>query len=169
MDTSNSADKIADVVIKVNEYVDKIIELRKKYIGKINKCLTDLETVINDAVDKINSGVDGALKWLEIKIAKITKKIQDILDNIKKKIDSIIKGLRTWYNTTVNNIKANVIMAVFAKTGIECTHDTAMAVADTIPHPSIDSLLPSFEIDLQIELPNMSGMVSIEKVSLPRL
>lgn len=169
MDFGAAVVKIADITIKVNEYIDKIIEIRNKYIVKINKCIDDLETTINSAVDKINAGARNIDKWLQIKIEKITKKIQDLLDKLKSKIDALIDQLSAWYEKTILNIKVTVIIAVYAKLGIDCTRSGAELLADMIPHPSIESLLPNFEINLPLEMPDLSVMVEIEKVNLPRL
>lgn len=169
MDFGAAVVKIADITIKVNEYIDKIIEIRNKYIVKINKCIDDLENTVNSAVDKINAGARNIDKWLQIKIEKITKKIQGLLDKLKSNIDALIDQLSVWYEKTILNIKVNVILAVYAKLGIDCTRGGAKLLADMIPHPSIESLLPNFEINLPIEMPDISVMVEIEKVSLPRL
>ena len=169
MDFSGATSKISDVIITVNEYVDKIMALRDKYIKKINKCLEDLETTINTAIDAVKNGVESALVWLDIKIKKIMKYIQDIIDKLTEKIQSIINQLKTWYDTTINSIKRNVIIAVFAKIGQPLKPNEADMFCSLIPHPSIDTLLPSFEIELSFELPDLSNLVSINYVTLPRL
>ena len=160
MDLSAATIKISNTVVTVYQYIENINTIKNKYINKINGYLEDIENTINSALTK-------SQEWIEMKIKKITKKIYDCIDALLKKINDIINQLRTWYDIQINTIKSNVIMAVFAKLGQDCDKDTAMLFADLIPHPELDSMLPKINIDL--ELPDVSSLLNIGTVRLPRL
>ena len=135
MDASGATGKIANVVVKINEYVDKIIEIRNKYIIKINKLLDELEGTINNAIKVVKNGVDSALVWLDIKIKKITKSIQDMLNNLIQRIKAIVAQLAVWYDTTITRIKCQILTAAFAKIGQSQNEATINLLAALIPHP----------------------------------
>ena len=160
MDFSASADKIQEISSKVNEYVDKIEEIKNKYVKKINDFLEELETTINSIVTK-------GLQWVEIHVKKILKEINDVLANLHAKINNIINQLKEWYNIQINNIKRAFVKSICAKLGVECDNKTAELLTETIPHPSIDSLLPKTNLDLQ--LPDISNLAEIGQVTIPRL
>ena len=163
MDVSKSAEKIDTTVSKVIEYHDRIIFIRDKYVRKINKKLDELENMINDAIRYANSGS----KWLNIKIKKILKDIQDILDKCIERIKEIISQIKEWYNKTMTDIKVSIITAVFAKLGQNISRDQAMPLADAIPHPDIESLLPS--INIELNLPDLMNLGEIKEVKIPRI
>ena len=160
MDFSEVSIKIADITVKVAAFIDKINAIKIKYVTKINKLLEDLENTINSIATK-------SLQWIEIHVNKILKKIEDTVKSLLAKIDSIIKQLTEWYNKTMINIKRSVIKSVSAKLGIEMSDAVADGLAEAIPHPAIESFLP--EIQLDIELPDLSNLAEIGQVSIPRL
>lgn len=159
-DFSNAASKIADVVIKVNEFIEKLNKLIDKYVDKINDYIEELENTINNNIDK-------GTKWLEIKSKPILKKIQDSLSSLQQKLDNMIKNLKDWYDTQINSIKTSVIKSSFAKLGVELNNDEVKILADEIPHPDIETLIP--KINLEIELPEISTLAKNTQITLPRL
>ena len=60
-------------------------------------------------------------------------------------------------------------MAIMGKVGIELTKEQALQMADIIPLklPSMDSLIP--EIKLELQLPDISNLVNIGEIKLPRI
>jgi hypothetical protein len=160
MDLSSATIKIAKTVVTVNEYVDKIKALRDKYVKKINGYLEDIENTINGALTK-------SQEWLEMKLKKIIKKIEDCLSALMKKISDIIDQLKTWYDKQIITIKKNIITAACAKVGIDCDETFIAIMQDLIPHPSLDSMLPS--INIEIDIPDVSELINIGTVRLPRL
>ena len=67
----------------------------------------------------------------------------------------------------MNNIKRSFVKSICAKLGVECDNNTAELLAEAIPHPLIDSLLPKTNLDLQ--LPDISNLAEIGQVTIPRL
>lgn len=169
MDFSKASEKILDIVAKVNEYYDKIIEIRDKYVSKINKLIEDLENAINNAITSINNGVASAEKWLKAKIKTITDKIEKILESLKSKLEEILKGLKEWYNETITNIKVNVVISVTAMLNAKVSKEQAQLLADAIPHPDIESLIPEVKIEPEIPDLNSINFGEIDKIYIPRI
>lgn len=164
---ADAAEKILQISSKILEYKEKIEEIKTTYVDKINKLIEDAENAINDAIVKINSGVASAQIWLEKKLKAITKKIQNCIDTLMEKFNSIVEQLKEWYDTTLNNIKVNIIIAGMAKIGVSLDKDAAQPLADAIPHPDIASMIPSFE--LSVEIPELTQLQGIQQVSIPRI
>lgn len=154
----DAADKLNSISTTAKEYIAKIDEIKEKYVTKINGYITDLENVINNAATK-------SQKWLEMQIKKITKKIQDTIDALTKKLDTIFVQLENWYNDSVLAIKVNTVTSVLAKLGLGLPLKGAEQLADAIPSPPI--VKP--EINLEISIPEVSQLVNMGTVSLPRL
>lgn len=164
MDVTKGVAKVAGIVLKINEYYEKLIAIRDKYINKINDLIGELEDTINNAIKYANQG----LAWLQAKIDKIMYKIQKYLDAFLKKIKEIIQQVKDWYNKVMLNIKTTVVLAAFTKVGVDMNRKSAEILADTlIPHPSIDSLIPDLSFNLNIE--GLINLGEIQEVSLPRI
>lgn len=169
MDTSNAITKIADIVIKVNEFIDTMKDTYDKYAIKINGYIDKLEEIINTAIDKINNGAQGIEDWIRPKLNNAIKKVQDALDNLKKKIDDIIDGIKTWYDNIITNIKVSVIKVVAAKMGMELPDEAVMALVDAIPHPDITSFIPEFNLEIPIPEIYLGRVNKMEFKRLPIL
>jgi hypothetical protein len=169
MDTSNAITKIANIVIKVNEFIDTMKDTYDKYAIKINGYIDKLEEIINTAIDKINNGAQGIEDWIRPKLKNAIKKVQDALDNLKKKIDDIIDGIKTWYDNIITKIKVSVIKAVAAKMGMELPDEAVMALADAIPHPDITSFIPEFNLEIPIPEIYLGRINKMEFKRLPIL
>lgn len=171
METSNAVERIATVVIKTKEVIDKIKETYEKFISRINKLIVDLEHAVNEGIKRINNGLSDAQKWLEMKTEPITISIREAISGLKRKINDIIDGLRQWYNKVVNSIKIAVIKSTFAKIGQESPSDDVIkTMAQTIPHPDITSFLPNFDIELEIpDFNEIFNVGQLNTVSIPRI
>lgn len=155
-------DKIEEILNTIDTYKGKIDEIKVTYIDKINKKLEKLEEVLNSAASK-------SQVWIEMQVKKITKSIQDIIDSMMKKIKKVVDSLQEWANTAFDNVSASLIMSSMSKLGVELTRDAALSMTDMIPLklPSLDSLIPKIELELQ--LPDLSSLTSVGTITLPRL
>lgn len=160
MDFGEATVKIATIVSTVDEYVEKIYEIRERYIKKINGYLDDLEHTINNAVSR-------SQKWADMQVKKFTKRIQDALSSLTKTIQDIINQLKAWYETTVSKMKISILKAAFIKINQPLSDEEAALMESVIPHPSIESLLPDFS--LQLEIPDSMQLMSAGPIELPRL
>lgn len=159
MEVGNGAQKVIDISLKVNEWVETIIEFKNNTIKKINKWLKELEDFINNCVDK-------ATKWFDKKVDAFMRKIQRALDDFKEWIENALEDIEEWFNETVYKIKTSVVRAVFAKLGVEMTKDEVGPIADTlIPTPPLS--IPAFNIPL--EVPGLDALGTVDKVTLPRI
>jgi FtsZ-binding cell division protein ZapB len=159
MSVAKAIDKIDKVITVINEYKNKIEALMNKYIKKINKLIEDLETTVNNIKNK-------GIAWAQPRIQRLNKKIQKYLDALNSKIQRIISQITIWYNTTINNIKTAVVKGILTKVGIDATPAAIDAIAATIPHPSIDSIISIPEIEFQ--LPDLSNIQSSD-IKIPRI
>lgn len=158
MDVSAAAAKIADIVITVNEYVEKIKSIYNKYAEKINGYIDELDRIIEKMVELGSQ----AIVWVEMQIKKVLKKISDALDSVKTKINDIINQLKDWYEKTIKKIKISIIKGSMAKLGVSLTDSAAEAMSDMIPNPDITSLIPEIKIELQLPDTNLSADVEID-------
>lgn len=170
-DVQKALDKIQGIKDKIDEYNAILSKIRDEYVGKINKCIEDLESAVNTAIDKINAGCASAQIWLEKKVQKITKQIQDILNKLKDKIKSIIDQLKEWYDTTINNVKTSVVKSSSVKLGIRLPDSAVNTMAEAIPHPPFDIDIDKFvpNIDVGSYLPDMQQLKYIDKISIPKI
>lgn len=159
MDFSKAIAKIADIVIKINNFYKKVKELYNKYAEKINGWIDKLNELFKKLVDAINNAARQAIVWVEMEINKILKKISDAIKFLTDKINDLTKQIGEWYEKTITDIKINVIRVTLAKLGIEMDKAGMEALASTIPHPSFESLVPQIKIDLK--LPVTQGNVNI--------
>ena len=146
MDFSKAADKIANTTSKINDYNDKIKNTYNTCANTVNNYIDDIEKLTNNIIDASES----MIIWIEQSISKLIKKIYDTIDVATKKINSLTKTAKDWYITTINNIKISVIKSTHAKLGKDCSDEQAKLMADAIPHPSFDSLMPEITINMQI-------------------
>lgn len=161
MDLVEATTKIADVVLTVMEWIDKINKTIEQFVKDINKRLEDLENLINTAAT-------DSVYWLEKQIDKRTSGIRGCLKDLEDKINGMVEDLEDWYDTTTTNIKKGVVTAAFIKiNGDRPSDEQAEVLASVIPVPSIKSLLPEFSIALP--LPDLSDLAAAGHVSLPRL
>ena len=160
MDLATATTKIADVTEKLDTYKQAIEKIKVDYIVKINTILNDLETVLNKAAYK------GTV-WATPKVEKLTKKLQDTIDNLNNKLKTMYEEIERWYNKTVNKIKISVVKGSCAKIGLPTTDDIVNPLAQSIPHPALDTFLSIPPLD--IELPDMSNLTNIGKITLPRI
>lgn len=171
MDISAAAGKITGIVLKINEYYNKIKSIYNKFAKKINEYIDELEKILK----KLAEAGMQALAWVDMQIKKVLKKIADALNAVKKKIDEIIEQIKKWYEKVIKKIKISVIKGVFAKLGVSMTDDAAEAMSDMIPHPDITSLIPDIKIELQLpgldiaSAPNLDFLNNIELKKLPLL
>jgi archaellum component FlaC len=159
MDFSKAIAKIADIVIKINNFYKKVKALYNKYAEKINGWIDKLNELFKKLVDAINNAARQAIVWVEMEINKILKKISDAIKVVTDKINDLTKQIGEWYEKTITNIKINVIRVVFAKLGIEADKASIEALASAIPHPSFESLVP--EIKIELKIPVTQGAVNI--------
>ena len=171
MDVSAAAGKITGIVLKINEFYNKIKSIYNKFAKKINEYIDELEKLLKKLAEL---GMQ-ALAWIDMQIKKVLKKIADALSAVKKKIDDIIKQIKNWYEKVIKKIKISVIKGVFAKLGVSMTDASAEAMSDMIPHPDIASLIPEIKIELKIpgldiaSAPNLDFLNNIELKKLPLL
>ena len=158
MDVSAAASKIADIVITVNEYVEKIKSIYNKYAEKINSYIDELDRIIEKMVELGSQ----AIVWVDMQIKKVLKKISDALDSVKTKINDIINQLKDWYEKTIKKIKISIIKGSMAKLGVSLTDSAAEAMSDMIPNPDITSLIPEIKIELQLPDTNLSAGVELD-------
>lgn len=168
------ATKVAEIILKILEFIDKLKRMVTRFIKKINSYIDSLETFINKGIEKINSGLVNAQKWLEMKIDPIIKKINDAFDRLNKKIKEIIDGLKAWFDKIFNNIKTSIIRACLAKIGQDAGSPIGLAMliglVTAIPTPDITQYIP--KIGLEINLPNFGEIFNlgqVQKVSIPKL
>ena len=159
MEVGNGAQKVIDISLKVNEWIENIIEFKNNTIKKINKWLQDLEDFINGCADKTT-------KWFDNKVDAFLKKIQGALNDFKTWVENALKDIKEWFNETVNKIKTSVVRSVFAKLGVKMSKEEAGLVADSlIPTPPLS--IPEFNIPL--EIPGLDALGAVDKVTLPRI
>lgn len=158
MDVSAAASKIANIMITVNEYVEKIKSIYNKYAEKINSYIDELDRIIEKMVELGSQ----AIVWVEMQIKKVLKKISDALDSVKTKINDIINQLKDWYEKTIKKIKISIIKGSMAKLGVSLTDSAAEAMSDMIPNPDITSLIPEIKIELQLPDTNLSASVELD-------
>jgi predicted PurR-regulated permease PerM len=160
MDFSKALTKIADIVIKINEFYEKVKGIYNKYAIKINGWIDEL----NELFEKIVNAPKQMIVWLEMKLNKLLKKISDAIKSVTDKINDLKKQVGEWYDTTISSTKKNVIISVFSKIGQSITDNTAEMFASTIPHPSFDSLVP--EIKIELTIPEIPSSIT-DKMQIP--
>ena len=146
MDVSAATNKISDIVLKINEYYEKIKSIYNNFANKINEYINELEKVLN----KLNETSSQSIIWAEMQIKKILKKISDTLIAAKNKINNIIKQVEIWYENTIKKIKISIIKGSMAKIGVSLTDVAAEGMSSIIPHPDVKILIPEIHIDLQL-------------------
>lgn len=167
MDFSKAATKIADISLKINAFIDKIKAIYNKYAGIINGYIDEFEKVISN----LNKQGAAGIVWVEMKIQVIFKKISDAVNALLAKINNITKQIKTWYNNTIKRVKIDVIKATFIKINQPCSDSMAEAMADSIPHPDVESLIPKIEINMPIPpvSENIDYLKNIELKKIPLL
>lgn len=160
MDFSEASARITNITSQISDHKEKLEVTKDKYVIKINKLLNELEHIVNFATTK-------SPQYVEIQVNKKLKKIDDTIKSMNTKLNEIVNQSTIWYNTAIINIKRNTIKSVGAKMGIDVTNEMSDALAESIPHPTIEPLLP--EIKLNIELPDLSNLSEIGQISIPRL
>lgn len=162
-------EEIAAFVLNVKEIIDKIITMVAKSIKAINKGIENLEKTINGIINKINDGFEVADEWISAQIEAGMKVINDSLAFLKQKIKNMMEGITKGYDRVMNNIKKSFVKASAAKIGIKMNDETAKTTAESIPHPPIDSMLPSFDLNLEIPMPDFTMFGTFDNIILPRL
>lgn len=169
-DFSSASSKIAEVSQELNARVEQFNEIKEKYVNKINKILDEIESTINEGIGYIRGGAKKLSQAIEIRINKLNAKLDKICKALNAKIEKFIKDVCEWYNSSMTKIKKGTVKAVLAKIDIDCDDETAIEMAKTIPHPSIEGLMPS--INLSIEIPDISSMVNadfLQEIKLQRI
>lgn len=156
MDFSNAIIKISDIVNKIQEFVNKIKDIYNKYAKKINGYIDEYTKAIDRLMELGETGID----WVSMKISKLTKKMQDAIDSVLERVNILISQIKVWYDKTITKIKIDTIKAVFAKIGQSIDDTGAELFADMIPHPGIDSLLPTISINM--EIPDFKKLVNTD-------
>ena len=101
MDFSKALTKIADIVIKINEFYEKVKGIYNKYAIKINGWIDEL----NELFEKIVNAPKQMIVWLEMKLNKLLKKISDAIKSVTDKINDLKKQVGEWYDTTISSTK----------------------------------------------------------------
>lgn len=162
-------EEIAAFVLNVKEIIDKIITMVAKSIKAINKGIENLEKTINGIIDKINDGFEVADEWISAQIEAGMGAINKALAFLKQKIKNMMEGITKGYDRVMNNIKKSFVKSSAAKIGVEMDDETAKTTAESIPHPPIDSMLPSFDLNLEIPMPDFTMFGAFDNITLPRL
>lgn len=164
MDIVAATVKIADIVLTINEYKAKIEETYNGYATKINNYIDEFERIVNKWVASGNK----AIQWLEMQIKKVFKKITDIIDAATAKINPIFKQIVAWYEKVVKKVKLSVIKNYFAKMGQSISDEAVEPLTSIIPHPSIESLLPT--VSFEIQIPDVAANIDyIQEIELKKL
>jgi CRISPR/Cas system CMR subunit Cmr6 (Cas7 group RAMP superfamily) len=169
-DFSSASPKIAEISQELNARIEKFNELKEKYVNKINKVIDEIESTINEGIRYIKSGAKKLSQAIEIRINKLNAKLDKICKALMDKIEKFIKDICEWYDSVMLKIKKGVVKGVLAKMDIDCDDPTAIELAKMIPHPSIEGLMPS--INLSIEIPDISSMVNadfLQEIKLQRI
>lgn len=162
-------EEIAAFVLNVKEIIDKIITMVAKSTKAINKGIENLEKTINGIIDKINDGFEVADEWISAQIEAGMDAINKALAFLKQKIKNMMEGITKGYDRVMNNIKKSFVKSSAAKIGVEMDDETAKTTAESIPHPPIDSMLPSFDLNLEIPMPDFTMFGTFDNITLPRL
>jgi prefoldin subunit 5 len=160
---------IAAFVSNVKEIIDKIIKMVAKSIKAINKSIGNLEKTINDINNKINNGFAVADEWISAQIEAGMDVINKSLAFLKQKIKDMMDGITKGYDRTMNNIKKSFVKSSAAKIGVKMDNETAKFTAESIPNPPMDSMLPTFDLNLEIPIPDFAMFGTFDNVTLPRL
>ena len=163
MDLSTATEQISDVVSNTKKYKSKTEEVYNKYAKLINGHIDDLEKIVNDSY---MTGVTGVI-WVEMQINKLFNNIKSLLDSLNEQLTNITNNAKEWYTDSVNNIKISVIKSCYAKVGKEYTDEELKLLADSIPSPSFESLVPAIKVELQV--PEVTDINSIDTLKLKKL
>lgn len=146
MEVKKATDDIANTQQKAEVFNTKIKNTYNNFAIKINALIDKIEELTNKMVHNSNQNII----WLEIEMNKLLKQLSDLVKTATDKINNMTKQAKEWYNDTVKNIKLTVVKSSVAKTGKEMSETDIEAYADTISHPSADSIIPEIKIELEI-------------------
>lgn len=146
MDTSKVVNKISGITKKVDSFNIKIKGTYNKFAEKINKLIDEIEEISN----KIIHSSKQQIIWLEIKLNELLKKLSNLIKTATDKINSMTNQAKEWYDETIKSTKITAVKSYAAKIGKNLSDPIIENTANTIPHPSFNSLMPEIKIDLQI-------------------
>lgn len=110
MGQTGNAAKIAEIINKIQEYNDKITEIKEKYVAKINEYVEEAK--------RIQASIETKSKvWIETNLSKCTSKIERCLEGFKKKIENILKSINEWLIETKKDLSKNIAAGLNAKLG----------------------------------------------------
>lgn len=171
MDVIKLIEKIDTTYTRVEAKIENIKNTYNNAASDINDYIKDLEFIINDTKKKLRRGMKNALKWAQKKIDAITEKINKSLEFLEDLLNDLTTDLETYYEEQMLKLKIVSIKAIFAKLGNSITDDNAKEFIESlpIPHPSIETLLPKFEFN--IEFPDITRLASLDtgEVELEKL
>lgn len=156
--------KITNISKTAKGYIDAINTFKTDCIDKVNARIEDLENTINTSISLYSNNN----KTINAKIEKISKDINDRIGNFNKRVNKLINDLTKWYNEQIDNTKTTVICSTFSKIGQPIDKEIAKTFADAIPNPSIESIIPDFSINFDID-EYLKTLPTNTKINLPRL
>ena len=110
MGQTGNAAKIAEIINKIQEYNNKITEIKEKYTTKINEYVEEAK--------RIQASIETKSKvWIETNLSKCTSKIEKCLEGFKKKIENILKSINEWLVETKKDLSKNIATGLNAKLG----------------------------------------------------
>ena len=147
MGQTGNASKIAEIINKIQEYNDKITEIKEKYTNKINEYVEKI-TEIKDSIETKSK------VWIEINISKYTSKIEKCLEGFKKKIENILKSINDWLNETKKDLSKNIAAGLNVKLGQAANAPLGAGLATALM-----SVIPD----------DITTMISIPEIPMPTI
>lgn len=125
MGKTGNAAKIAEIISKIQEYNDKIIEIKEKCVTKINEYVEEAKRI--RAIVETKSKV-----WIETNISKCTSKIEKCLETFNKKIENILKSINEWLVETKKDMSKNIAVGLNAKLGQDADAPLGVGLATAL-------------------------------------
>lgn len=147
--------KVLEIAEQAKEFTDNMRKKANKIINKINKCLDDLENLIN------NAAMHSA-QYIKEKTKLINDKINNMLKEFEKAVKRFKDEIKDWYDYQINYVKFNIVKVQQSKLGIDIPDDQIKLLANAVPHPELP--IPDFKITIPDVSSIVDGAISISRI-----